>query len=681
MTLGRAWKGPASAACALALLGAVPSGAAAATTSSEPHPAAARTFEGGAAGWTATVRQDGNGLTCSGLLHIPGVTCPVVSNSWQAGGGDGFLRTNVATTVGLLSTTTVDWTSPSFTVAAAPDLASLGYELRGSSGTLLDLGTATVGADLVDLGTRTTAPLARAAPPPLSSVFVGAGGSVSPALLQAGHSYAIRIRLTLPTPVGLAVSGAVELDDVALQLTDLAPPTDLSATVAADTVGVRVHGAVDSHGQPTTVTVDYGPTTAYGATTSAVVNGSGPQPWSLALAGLRPSTEYHYRVSARSADGALQSGDGSFTSPAAPAQDGAPMLIGSFTSQQRIAVFDLDASVTSAVVEVLDRDDGTVLSSFPDSDLDGSVTISMPTRPGVYRVRVRRTRSGGATASPTVEAVWDVDVVPPSVAGTLVIVSPYSSSERARTVTVLGRPLDAVSAQVRTLDADGRAVGATGALGSDGSAAVTLPETVGSYRVEIAFADAAGNSASVRSLPLQLTAPVTQPPDDGGGGGGGGTRTPDDSARGGGAGGGGGTDGMERANAVMPYPLAVATVRCAITPGSSVRPAAHAGICPGRRVIGRIAPLRRTVGGVRVTLRAQVPATIGGANTLAFAVGQRGGRLRAVRWTLNGRPLRGPTLRAAQLRSDGGRQTLTARLVPRAGRAVTVRVIFRTNAA
>lgn len=168
------------AACALALLGASSPGATAATATTEPHPAGARGFDAGAAGWTATVRQDGSGLTCSGLLHIPGVTCPAVSNGWQAGGGDGFLRTSVETTVGLLSSTTVDWTSPSFTVAAAPDLASLGYELRGSSGTLLNLGTATVAADLLDVAAGTAAPLTRAVAPPISTGFVGAGGSVSP---------------------------------------------------------------------------------------------------------------------------------------------------------------------------------------------------------------------------------------------------------------------------------------------------------------------------------------------------------------------------------------------------------------------------------------------------------------------------------------------------------------------
>lgn len=698
MTLGRAWKGPLSAACALVAVVAWPSGAAAATTTSEPQPASARTFDAGAAGWTASVRQDGSGLTCSGLLHVPGVTCPVVSNGWQAGGGDGFLRSTLSTTVGLLSTTTVDWTSPSFTVAAAPDLASFAFALRGSGGTLLNLGTATVAADLLDNGAGTSAPLTSAAAPPLSSAFVGAGGSVSPALLQPGRTYAIRIRLTLPTPVGLAVSGAVDLDDVALTLTDLAPPTGLTAAVAADTVGVRVHGSVDPHGLPTTVTVDYGPTSAYGSTTSAVVNGSGAQPWSLALAGLRPSSEYHYRVSASSADGALHSGDGTFTSPAAPAQDGAPMLIGSSGSQQRIAVFDLDASVTAAVVEVLDRDDGTVLGSFPDGDLDGSVTIAMPSRAGIYRVRVRRTRAGGATASPTVEAVWDVDVVPPNVAGTLVIVSPWSSSERGRTVTVLGRPFDAVSAQLRTLDGAGRAVGDGGALGADGSASVTLPQTVGSYRVEVVFADAAGNSASALSLPTQLTAPAAPgDPDPPGGdptapgsGGerppGGGTGSAGGGSDGGSAGGtsGGGTsggDGLRGATRTTPYPLAVRSLRCAVTPGSSIRPAPRAGRCPNRRVVGRIAPLRRTVGGLRVTLRAEVPRTIGGANALAFTLRQRGGRLRSVRWALDGRPLRRPTLPATRLRADGGRQTLTARLVPRVGRAVTVRVAFRTRAA
>ena len=684
MTLGRAWKGPVSAACALVALGAGAAGAAAATTASEPHPAGSRTFDAGTAGWTATVRQDGSGLTCSGLLHVPGVTCPVVSSSWQAGGGDGFLRTTVATAVGLLSTTTVDWTSPPFTVAAAPDLASLGFELRGTSGTPLDLGGATFAADLVDLAAGTTAPLAAAAPAPRSTAFVGAGGSVSPALLQAGRTYAIRIRLTVPTPVGLAVSTAIDIDDVTLTMTDLAPPSGLTAAVAADTVGVRVHGVVDPHGLPTTVRVDYGPTSAYGAATSTVVSGSGAQPWSLALAGLRPSSGYRYRVTASSADGELRGGEGGFTAPATPAQDGAPMLIGATASPQRIAVFDLDASVTAAVVEVLDGDDGTVLGSFPDSDLDGSVTIAMPSRAGIYRVRVRRTRAGGATASASVEAVWNVDVVAPNVAGTLVIVSPWSSAERARAVTVLGRPLDAVSAQVRTLDAGGAAVGDGAPLGDDGRATVTLPQAAGSYRVEVAFADAAGNSARALSLPTQLTAPAAPDPpggDPGAGGGGGGGSGGGAAGGGSGAGAAGAGGGPQRAGGTIPYPLAVDTVRCAITPGSSIRPVARRGICPGRRVVGRIAPLRRIVGGVRVTVRAEVPRTIGGVNTLAFTLRQRGGRLRAVRWALNGRPLRRPALRAAQLRADGGRQTLTARLVPRAGRAVTVRVAFRTRAA
>lgn len=698
MTLGRACRIVATAALTVLVCSG---GAGAAATSWEPHPEGARTFTGGSAGWTASVTQTGGGLTCSGLLHVPGMTCPAVSNGWQAGGGDGSLRTSLSTAVGLLATTTVDWTSPSFTLAARPDVAAFGFELRGSGGSLIDLGGAGVAADLVDLGSgggggggAGVALLAQTAVAP-SAGFNAYGGPLAPAALTAGHTYAVRVRMRFATPLGVAVRGALELDDVALQLTDLDPPTGLSARVSADTVGVRVSGSVDPHGQPTTVTVDYGPTSAYGASTSVAVGGSGAQPFSLPLAGLRPATAYRYRVSAVSPDGMAATTDAGFVSPAESASDGAPMLVGSSSSRQRIAVFDLDAAVTQALVEVRDATGTTLLDSFPDADLDGSATIALPATGATYRVRVVRTRAGAGAgagaqvASPFVDAVLAADAAAPDVSQTLVIVAPWSSVQRARTVTVLGAPSDVVSRQLQVLDAADAPLGAPVALGIDGSATVTLPDRAGSYRVRATFRDAGGNASVARSLPAVLMGAAvppdeptpSDPPDDPAPPAADPSPSPPSSRS-------SPNPIADPSTGALPietrarttYPLEVA-VPCAIRPGSSIRPPRRNGVCPGRVVVGRIAAMKRTVGGVRVQLRAARSSVIGGSEPLRFTLSQRGrARLKGIEWKLGARPLRAPSLTAVQLRADGGQQTLSVRLVPRRGRAVTLRVVFRTRA-
>lgn len=641
----------------------------AATTEWQPQPDGARTFASGAGGWSAGVVQEGGGLTCSGILHVRGVTCPAVANGWEAGGDDGHLRTSVQTLVGLLSTTAITWTSPSFTLAARPDVAAFGFELRGSGGSLLDAGRTTVAATLADL----TDP-ARSVPLVGETAVAGSGGwnayggAVSPAQLHPGHSYAVRIVARVGTPVGLAVGGSIDLDDVALGLVDLDPPTGLTATLAADTVGIRVSGSVDPHGQPTTVAVDYGTTTAYGQTTTAVVSGSGAQAWSLPLAGLRPATRHHFRVRATNADGAAATADGSFTSPAQAASDGPPMLVGASGSRQRIAVFDLDVAVTAAVVEVREAGDGRLLASFPDGDLDGTATIALPEQSGSYDVRVVRTRSGVGTPSPAVTALYDA--TPPDVSGALVIVVPWSSAERTRGVTVLAMPGDAVSAELQVLDAAEQPIGAPSPVAADGTGTISLPAAPGSYRVRASFVNGAGLTATARSLPIVLAATAEEPEPGGAGPGGPGSGGPGAGDPGTGSGSGSGDSAGSGAGA-----------QAAGGPPARLPLTVPVATDARRRLVGRIAPRRLTVGGVRVTVSARAPRTITETAALRFAIAQRGRtRLKAVRWTLGGRTLRSAALRAAQLRADGGAQTVAVRLVPERGSAATVSIRFRTRA-
>jgi hypothetical protein len=105
--------------------------------------------------------------------------------------------------------------------------------------------------------------------------------------------------------------------------------------------------------------------------------------------------------------------------------------------------------------------------------------------------------------------------------------------------------------------------------------------------------------------------------------------------------------------------------------------------CEGRRVVGRIATRTVRVGGGIASVRALVPDQIKGTAKLRFVVASRRRHLlRGVGFRLDGRPVRQHerdlAFTAGQLKA-GGTQVLTVRLAPRHGRAVTVRIRFRTT--
>ena len=81
-----------------------------------------------------------------------------------------------------------------------------------------------------------------------------------------------------------------------------------------------VSGTVNPVGQATTYVFDYGPTTAYGQTTTVKSAGSGvlDAQASAALTGLTPGTTYHFRVSATNASGPSSGLDQAFTTPGPP---------------------------------------------------------------------------------------------------------------------------------------------------------------------------------------------------------------------------------------------------------------------------------------------------------------------------------------------------------------------------
>ncbi|HPS74661.1 MAG TPA: T9SS type A sorting domain-containing protein [Bacteroidales bacterium] len=105
---------------------------------------------------------------------------------------------------------------------------------------------------------------------------------------------------------------------------DVAPGTPDVVTMAATGVGMAtatMNGSVNANNNTTTVTFEYGLTSAYGTTVPGVpatVTGNSVTPVSAALNGLLPNTTYHYRVNGTYASGTVHGNDTSFTTTAGP---------------------------------------------------------------------------------------------------------------------------------------------------------------------------------------------------------------------------------------------------------------------------------------------------------------------------------------------------------------------------
>jgi len=213
--------GPVAAACLASFLLAFPSLAGAATGKYPPS-AAARGFDGGLAGWTATSSSEGRCL--------PPVLCATVENSFQESGGadgGGYIRsayTGVAGAMTVAGTTTAVWQSPRFSYAGAggdaPTAVSFALDRRANVDQFLAVNgnSADYSVRLVDLtASGETFPLV--AP----STLAGAGSwtnvrhaSIDPHRLAIGHDYRIQITTRYTSGTSAVASGSADYDNVVL---------------------------------------------------------------------------------------------------------------------------------------------------------------------------------------------------------------------------------------------------------------------------------------------------------------------------------------------------------------------------------------------------------------------------------------------------------------------------------
>jgi hypothetical protein len=97
------------------------------------------TFNSSPGGWTSSVSY-------GGLCLIPGVTCAKGDSDWLATGGSGSVQPNghvqatFGTLVGLLSNSTVTWSSKSFKIDPKWNTVVAKYKVRGHLASLINLG-------------------------------------------------------------------------------------------------------------------------------------------------------------------------------------------------------------------------------------------------------------------------------------------------------------------------------------------------------------------------------------------------------------------------------------------------------------------------------------------------------------------------------------------------------------
>jgi Thrombospondin type 3 repeat/RTX calcium-binding nonapeptide repeat (4 copies) len=222
-------RGLIAVAAGLAMLAMAPAANAAI---SEYHPdAEARTFATTAGGWSGSSDYT-NGLCIAGL------TCPDVDNEHVASGGtggaaDGYLESELDGLLSLLSVTQATWESPEFTYNGAagevPDAVSFTFDRRtDAEALLLLLDEANVSVYLDNVTKGTSLEIVDHNPiPNVDSWTSLAAVDVSPAQLEIGDTYTIRIVTELSLPAAVIPDSEFDYDNVVLRATKAdTPPSD-----------------------------------------------------------------------------------------------------------------------------------------------------------------------------------------------------------------------------------------------------------------------------------------------------------------------------------------------------------------------------------------------------------------------------------------------------------------------
>ncbi len=166
-----------------------------------------------------------------------------------------------------------------------------------------------------------------------------------------------------------------------LTFTTLGPPPTVVTTAATSITGnsATLNGTVNANNVSTTVSFDYGLTTAYGTNVAGVpptVTGNTPTAASAAIAGLAASTLYHYRINGTSTNGTSNGNDMTFTTtgPAPTVVTTAATAVTGFTATLNGTVNANNVSSQVLFEYGLTVAYGTLINGVPPTVTGNSVT-------------------------------------------------------------------------------------------------------------------------------------------------------------------------------------------------------------------------------------------------------------------------------------------------------------------
>ncbi|MCK9218721.1 MAG: T9SS type A sorting domain-containing protein [Bacteroidales bacterium] len=142
--------------------------------------------------------------------------------------------------------------------------------------------------------------------------------------LLPGATYHYRVR-------GVNSNGNTNGLDMTFTTAPILPVAITTAATSVTSTGATLNGTVDAGGAPTTVTFDYGLTSAYGTTvagTPNTVTGNGATPVSATITGLTVNTTYHYRVKSINSVGTGNGLDMTFLTTSCPMPSPAGVITG-----------------------------------------------------------------------------------------------------------------------------------------------------------------------------------------------------------------------------------------------------------------------------------------------------------------------------------------------------------------
>ncbi|WP_270024746.1 beta strand repeat-containing protein [Solirubrobacter phytolaccae] len=428
---------------------------------------------------------DANGNAVGGLQQATGGRASV-----QLGSSDGTYRVRLTirdafgNTASVLSDAlTLDQTAP--TAGGAPTVTGALNQRARSVHFTRDGSAVTAAVEVVDGNGDIVA-----------TATASSGGDASITLPDLDGTYYVRARQT-------DVVGNASLTAPTATTLDRTPPTaGIAPTVA---------GAMNDRNRTVSFTRNPGVVTAtIEILKSGALVDSVPVPSGATAPITLPNADDTYAVRVRVADVA---GNEALTPTTqvvldrtAPSHGAAPVVNGALNSYARLVRFVRDGNTATATVKVKNAA-GTVVVTQVVPGTDNQVQVTLPSVDGVYRVTVTQD-DGAGTVVTSPEREIELDTTPPNAGPAPTVAGAMNT--RARTVSFT-RAIDAGYAAVEILDQAGNTLGSTLAVGP--SAAITLPDVDGDYRVRVRQLDAAGNGAVTATTTVVLD---RQPPQAGG---------------------------------------------------------------------------------------------------------------------------------------------------------------------